>query len=314
LHLLFRKKGTAYLRCRDCALVVVDPLPHPAQLEAHYTRDYAEAAGMGTARVRAEQVMRESAQSRLRSVSRLAPGRRWLEVGAGSGAFLAEASAAGIDIEGLDLSRSAVALLRQRGLRAHATSVQAFEAEPYDAVVGFDVIEHALDPLGFVRAAHRLLRPGGILALTTPDTRSLAARLMGSRWYHYIPETHLFLFDRHNLGAMLFRGGFRVVRHERSYKSLSLAYSMVQFKAYNPLVHALLTPASVLLPRRLRERPLPLPIGEFLIAAERLPEPDTAETPRDWAGVPLQLALLALAEAAWAAGLPDAAMAASGLL
>jgi 2-polyprenyl-3-methyl-5-hydroxy-6-metoxy-1,4-benzoquinol methylase len=270
LRTIFRKEGRSYLRCTACRLVTIDPMPAVAELQAYYHRDYERDDGMGTTRAQAKRVMRASARRRLERLKDLAPGPRWLEVGAGSGAFLVEASAAGYRIEGLDLSTSAVELLRRRGLRAHATSIEDFAAtEPYDLVVGFDVIEHVREPIAFLRAAHRLLRPGGLLVLATPDTRSLICRLMRHRWYHYIPETHLFHFDRHNLSTMLSRLGFHVVLTEPAYKSVSFAYSLVQFEAYNPWIHAILKPAARLLPRAVLDRPLYINIGEFTIVAER---------------------------------------------
>jgi SAM-dependent methyltransferase len=46
----------------------------------------------------------------------------------------------------------------------------------FDAVVSMDVIEHLLDPLPWLAEALRVLKPGGLLFLTTPNYASLSLR------------------------------------------------------------------------------------------------------------------------------------------
>jgi len=56
-------------------------------------------------------------------------------------------------------------------------------------VTAFDAFEHVYEPLRFLDAAHARLRPGGVLAITTPDVTSLLARVSGRSWVSFkIPE------------------------------------------------------------------------------------------------------------------------------
>jgi hypothetical protein len=59
------------------------------------------------------------------------------------------------------------------------------------------------------------------LFLSTPDAGSLAARLLGSRWYYLDPVQHLNLFSRANLLRMVSERGFRLLGYRyfgRSYR------------------------------------------------------------------------------------------------
>jgi hypothetical protein len=60
--------------------------------------------------------------------------------------------------------------------------------------------------LCLLRAARAALAPEGILAVVTPDVRSVAARLLGWRWWHF-RVAHVGYFDRATLALAARRAG-----------------------------------------------------------------------------------------------------------
>jgi len=72
----------------------------------------------------------------------------------------------------------------------------------FDAICLWDVIEHLRDPVAVCRSLVRMLKPGGYLFLSTPDTGALIARLMGSDWAFMIPPLHLGYFSRSSLNHL----------------------------------------------------------------------------------------------------------------
>jgi 2-polyprenyl-3-methyl-5-hydroxy-6-metoxy-1,4-benzoquinol methylase len=99
--------------------------------------------------------------------------RRALDVGFGLANNLVRLRASGADVEGIDTDPHAVAVARDAlgfGSRVSiADFLQMPERVGYDLLTMYDIIEHPLDPLAFLRKAHRLLRPGGVLAVDTPN-------------------------------------------------------------------------------------------------------------------------------------------------
>lgn len=103
-----------------------------------------------------------------------------LDLGCGRGEALAVLRDAGLAARGVDASARMVARCRERGLRAEEGDLfEALAAEPegsLGAVVSFHVVEHlpatSLDRL--VRLAWRVLAPGGVLLLETPNPLSVA--------------------------------------------------------------------------------------------------------------------------------------------
>jgi 2-polyprenyl-3-methyl-5-hydroxy-6-metoxy-1,4-benzoquinol methylase len=100
-------------------------------------------------------------------------GARALDVGCGSGVFLAELEARGAAVEGADLDDGNVLYARRNhGLTVHKRPLSsAFWSErrgAYDLVTLWDVVEHLDFPARNLREAALLLKPGGYLMLDTP--------------------------------------------------------------------------------------------------------------------------------------------------
>ena len=186
----------AVVACARCSLVFLSPrLVAPRMMELYQDAAYwnSEVEGRGYdeyLEVRANWI--RTFRRRLREIERhRAPGRV-LDVGCGPGFFVEAAREAGWDAWGIDPSEYAVSLARRSlGERVSVGVVEASGHPPagFDLVTAFDAFEHVYEPLRFLDAAHALLRPGGVLAITTPDVTSLLARISGRGWVSFkIPE------------------------------------------------------------------------------------------------------------------------------
>lgn len=104
--------------------------------------------------------------------SRLPPSAKVLDIGCGSGDFLAAIAPGVRRAVGLDRSPVAVALARARGLEAVegdlSDRVAGFEGA-FDVVCAFHVLEHLPEPVPFLGLLRRCLRPGGSLFLSVPN-------------------------------------------------------------------------------------------------------------------------------------------------
>lgn len=108
---------------------------------------------------------------------------RVLDAGCGSGGTalsLAEESgfAVGLDLDAR-FAGSGTRLQREKGI-ANATFVQAdgarlpFRDQAFDLVFSHSVIEHVVSAEGYLAECHRVLKPGGVLYLSTAPYLSLA--------------------------------------------------------------------------------------------------------------------------------------------
>lgn len=148
------------------------------------------------------------------------PGGRLLEIGCGSGEMLRSFANSGWQTQGLDFDPAAVAASRAKGLRVELGTLedQFYDPARFDAVVMSHVIEHVHDPVGLLAECRRILKPGGTLALVTPNAGALGHRLFGCSWFFLDPPRHLHIFTMAALRSALLAAGFE--RSEYTFSSL----------------------------------------------------------------------------------------------
>lgn len=163
------------VQCVECGLIFDNPRPELADLAAQYEQSYFHCSqptfgGDEDYEADREDVLR-TFRRRLVSMRPLVPGAepRLLDVGCATGIFLEAAAAAGWKAEGIDIS-------------AYAVSV----------------------PAAFLEECERILRPGGRLAISTPDAGSPPAGVLKGRWLGFrSTDEHLYCFSRRTMTAML---------------------------------------------------------------------------------------------------------------
>ena len=112
--------------------------------------------------------------------SHLPTGKRVLDVGCGDGLNAGKILTDIGDYIGVDVSETAVEAACQNGYDASLIEdavTLPFEDETVDAVVSMEVIEHLMFPLSAVEEISRILRPGGVVLLTTPNIAYWRLRL-----------------------------------------------------------------------------------------------------------------------------------------
>ena len=200
-----------YVRCPQCDLVFVSPVPSTQVLTDYYNGSYRpDPATLGKGAARWSPGMLKVLDAAIPSRGRL------LEVGASFGFFLAAARQDGWDATGIEVGEEACAYARRQlhvpMLSGSLDDHPELAPESFDAVALFHLIEHVADPVSFVERCAQLTKPGGFLILRTPNSASLAARVTREGWSWLRPPQHLYLYSARSLTLLLEKAGFRAQR------------------------------------------------------------------------------------------------------
>jgi len=209
------KNDYQIVQCQACGFLYVYPRPGREELDAFYQNpNYFQGGGAyGYAAYCAERKeIERQATERLALIERLMARGRLLDVGCAAGYFLHVAKARGWQVDGVEISRAVAPSAEQLlGQRIHPR-LESLNAQPgsFDAVTLWEYIEHVLDPRDELLRLHRMLKPGGVLALSTPNTGQLHVRRHPGDWREFKPPEHLSFFTAETLTALLRACGFEV--------------------------------------------------------------------------------------------------------
>jgi len=200
-------------RCgtEGCRLAIVKTQPTDAELKKFYNELYYGGATKELIPIRYENMDAHIAEQHYRAIDKIIGlrGKRILDFGCGIGNFIKTSLVNGAsDAVGVELNEQARAVAGERGLEV-VPDINSLAGQRFDFAYLNDSIEHLRDPVATCRAINELLKPGGAIFISTPNSIGLKARLLGSRWDEFRNPTHLFFFTLPSLSAILEKANFR---------------------------------------------------------------------------------------------------------
>jgi 2-polyprenyl-3-methyl-5-hydroxy-6-metoxy-1,4-benzoquinol methylase len=209
---LFSKWGHRMVQCARCGLTYVNPRSFNVETDAYFEGPYLSTIEENGALRPGIDFLYSQITDNLGTY--LKPGRL-LDVGCAMGHFMAFARERGWNVHGVECSRFASQYGRNRwGLRIlDICDLQEARLPDrhFDACVLIEVAEHLPHPLATFTEIFRLLKPGGMVYVTTPNFASFRSLLQREGWNAVIPSGHLYLFSAETLHALLESIGFRQI-------------------------------------------------------------------------------------------------------
>ncbi|MEE2665518.1 MAG: class I SAM-dependent methyltransferase [Myxococcota bacterium] len=227
---LLEKNDCVLYRCADCTHIFVHPVPDRAALARLYS--FESGYMVGADEVAHAAVPPKFVERVERLCSRRSSGRL-LDVGCSFGQMLRTARDAGFDPVGVETNPDTAAIARELGFEVVEGELEqaGFENATFDIVHLGDLIEHVPDVFELLTEVRRVLRPDGLLILSTPNHAAffpratwIFGRVFGVPWSHATPPDHLHQFSLSSLARLFDRVGFQTL--DTFFEPIELGYEI----------------------------------------------------------------------------------------
>ncbi len=142
-------------------------------------------------------------------------GGRLLEIGSGLGHLVGQLEDT-FQTNGVDLNHWAIkeskSVVQKTDLQTASAQDLPFADASFNVVIIKHIVEHLPDPARAIREIGRVMAPGGILILATPNLSSLLKSWKGERWIGYQDPTHISLKPPEEWLGFIREAGFSPVR------------------------------------------------------------------------------------------------------
>lgn len=174
-----------------------------------------------------EQPWRElMARERLDDLKRFVSHGRLLEVGCSTGEMLLAAKES-FAVFGVEADALSSRIASERGVQCFNGALadaqiagEKLADASFDVAALYHVIEHFPSPRAEMNELHRILKPGGLLVVETPNIANVWFRLLGARWRQFIPD-HVFFFSPQTIRRLCDETGFEIVELRNVGKAMS---------------------------------------------------------------------------------------------
>lgn len=232
---LFNKSGFFHVRCRKCSLVYVNPILKEEKLHNFYL-DEQSYNNVLTNSLQME-LDRKRFNYHLDVIEHYMEScepKTLLDVGAGPGTFVEVAKERSWEPTAIEFNSFCVQRIRSLGIPCIDMPLENVDLpdNSFDCITLWAVFEHLQEPQKLLSVLHRLLVPGGILAILVPNIDSLAARIMHQDCATFSGDAHINFFNAETLTSIQESNGFEVQDVETVFSEVNTIRNYLGF--YDP--------------------------------------------------------------------------------
>lgn len=214
------------VKSQPLGFVFYKQIPSTDELNAHYAQ-YRRNDYLSPLTIKRYEELLDSFESFRKS-------GKLLDLGCGIGHFAQVAKRKGWDVYGTEFSDEAIAICAAKGIHMQQgkTNKDMFEAESFDVITSFEVIEHINYPNEEMECIHHFLRKGGLFYCTTPNFNAIERYVLKNAYSvigypehlsYYTPRTFHYLMKRHGFKKRYIKSTGISISKLRRHKSVKEA-------------------------------------------------------------------------------------------
>jgi SAM-dependent methyltransferase len=217
-----RRKGLvgswSLYECKRCGIISVSPSPSAAELAEYYSVYSHDKSVAFSPRAGSRYPLFRKLYHWLsgdvdpRDFIVPAGNSTMLDYGCGEAGSLYDFHARGVKISGAEISSEMVNACQKSGLDVHQVNnpdLIPFGNDAFDIVYLMQVFEHLRNPHVFLDELLRVTKPGGVLFMAVPNSKSTWRKIFGKNWVSgWFAPFHLFHYDKESLSKLAYQHGF----------------------------------------------------------------------------------------------------------
>lgn len=239
------KENFNVCECGSCGYRFTNPRPNQELLPRYYeSESYISHSNTSKSlRDKLYQVARKwSLAKKSATIGSYVPSASVLDIGCGTGDFLASLQTKGYHVMGIEPNATARHQATQLHQLVVLPSLDAVSSlEQFQVLTMWHVLEHMPDPRQTIKRAFALLQQGGYLFIAVPIRNSWDAQHYGSGWAALDVPRHLSHFRDNDVRRILADQGFQMVGERKMWlDAFYIAMLSEQYKGRGPFVALLL--------------------------------------------------------------------------
>lgn len=222
--------------CETCGFVEILERPEEKEFFTMYDDNFFKRGKYKKNKAEEEENLRRLS---LLKKNGLKNGSRVLDAGCATGEYI-KLIKDQYEVWGIDISEFAINEARINNpdiadrIKLGMLEDQDFPVGFFDCVVLWDVLEHLWDPVETMKKIVKILKPGGIVAISTPNIGAITPRIMGKHWHFMTIPEHLCFFDRNTIELLYKKVGLSLIDWETKGKWVNVEFLMYKINRMFP--------------------------------------------------------------------------------
>jgi len=224
------------VKCKDCSFAYVNPRVSNEDLPKLYSNNYFNNPEFGYLEYESTAHLRLLNFKRwIKEIKHLLPASgSVLDIGCASGQFLELMRENSWEVYGIELDWEMTSVLNSKNIPFFNKTFAEFETDKkFDLITMFDVIEHIPDLHNTFDKLNKLLKPGGVVALITPDYNSYQRKIFGAKWFQFKPLEHIHYFSLETLNKLSKEHGLSISYHNHPGQYADSDFLINRLSKYN---------------------------------------------------------------------------------